>query len=172
MSREDSPLRKALADACFTGYSHLLDHLVVPSGVEDAKTLAKGLSDLCEDPPDKNAYGVALSALPELFKAYDLGVDLGIDENYLVRTVHAFLFSAGRDSDKTTNVRSSSCGSGADLTQAYLTNANLTVAYLPNANLSNANLHWAVLTGVVWSNTTCPDGTNSDFNGGTCERNL
>ncbi len=127
MSREDSPLRKALADACFTGYSHLLDHRVVPSGVEDAKTLAKGLSDLCEDPLDKNAYGVALSALatifdsaadeategdlrehalPELFKAYDLGVDLGIDEDYLVRTVHAFLFSAGRDSDKTTNVRS------------------------------------------------------------------
>ena len=30
----------------------------------------------------------------------------------------------------------------------------------------------AVLTGVTWDNTTCPDGTNSDVNGGTCEGHL
>ena len=30
----------------------------------------------------------------------------------------------------------------------------------------------ADLTGVYWHDTTCPDGTNSDENGDTCENNL
>jgi uncharacterized protein YjbI with pentapeptide repeats len=36
-------------------------------------------------------------------------------------------------------------------------------AYLFRANLTGANL-----TGVLWSNTTCPDGSNSKDNIGTC----
>jgi uncharacterized protein YjbI with pentapeptide repeats len=54
--------------------------------------------------------------------------------------------------------------SGANLSGANLTNANLT-----GANLKGANLHTATLTGVIWNNTTCPDGTNSSSNvGKTC----
>ena len=41
----------------------------------------------------------------------------------------------------------------ANLTGATLTRANLTGADLTGANLIEANL-----TGVIWSNTTCPDG--------------
>ena len=37
----------------------------------------------------------------------------------------------------------------------------------PGADLSGADLR-----GVDWYNTTCPDGTNSDDNGNTCEDNL
>ncbi len=83
---------------------------------------------------------------------------------------------------------------GADLTSATLTGANLALVNLSGVNLSNANLNGAslalvdlaganlsgaTLTGatglkqstlknVVWSNTTCPDGTNSNNDSGSC----
>jgi hypothetical protein len=55
----------------------------------------------------------------------------------------------------------------ANLAQAYLAGANLTGANLAGANLTGANV-----TGVQWSNTTCPDGTNSNNDGGTCVGHL
>ena len=63
---------------------------------------------------------------------------------------------------------------GAILTGADLTGANLSSADLRGADLSAANLRGATglptatLTGAVWGTTTCPDGTTSDQNGGTC----
>jgi hypothetical protein len=66
--------------------------------------------------------------------------------------------------------------SGTDLSNANLNEANLSGANLSFANLSGTNLNQADLTGanltgaittganfnkVTWSNTTCPDGTNS-----------
>jgi hypothetical protein len=66
--------------------------------------------------------------------------------------------------------------SGTDLSNANLNTADLSGANLSFANLSGANLNKADLTGanltgaitsganfnkVTWSNTTCPDGTNS-----------
>jgi uncharacterized delta-60 repeat protein len=62
---------------------------------------------------------------------------------------------------------------GADLTGANLSGANLTRANLKDANLTGANLTNAQLDpthvlGAIWSNTVCPDGTNSDAAGGTC----
>jgi YVTN family beta-propeller protein len=57
---------------------------------------------------------------------------------------------------------------GANLAGANLTGANLTGADLSNANLTGAILKGANLKGVIWSNTTCPDGTNSTADGGTC----
>jgi uncharacterized protein YjbI with pentapeptide repeats len=57
---------------------------------------------------------------------------------------------------------------------ANLSGANLIGANLSNANLSQTNLELATgmstaaLTGVIWSKTTCPDGTNSNKDGGTC----
>jgi hypothetical protein len=62
----------------------------------------------------------------------------------------------------------------ANLVEANLTDTTLTNANLSNANLIDANLQGAVgfpsatITGVIWGNTTCPDTTNSDNDGGTC----
>jgi hypothetical protein len=73
--------------------------------------------------------------------------------------------------------------SGADLGGAILTGANLQAANLAGANLAGANLTRAILvaanltgakltranlTDVVYGSTTCPDGSLSDNNGGTC----
>lgn len=80
----------------------------------------------------------------------------------------------------------------SDFNSANFTGANLTNARLPRANLDEANftnadlrgayfyelaivggiISWASYTDVIWANTTCPDGTNSDANGGTCADNL
>jgi hypothetical protein len=57
---------------------------------------------------------------------------------------------------------------GAELAAANLHGANLTDANLSGADLSGANLKGSDLTGVTWSNTVCPDGSNSDADGGTC----
>jgi uncharacterized protein YjbI with pentapeptide repeats len=68
--------------------------------------------------------------------------------------------------------------SNANLTQANLSGANLSGANLTNATLSQANLKGATglktatLTGVSWSKTTCPDGTLSTNDGGTCLNHL
>lgn len=79
-------------------------------------------------------------------------------------------------------------GTSADLTDADLTDADLTDADLFHADLNGANLNGANLTradirwgerdgsnltganldGVIWSDTTCPDGTNSGDHGNTC----
>ena len=69
---------------------------------------------------------------------------------------------------------------GANLTGANLTGAQLSLASLLNTNLTDANLFGANLSetpnlngvylgpadlsGAIWSNTTCPDGSNSDTN--------
>ncbi len=55
----------------------------------------------------------------------------------------------------------------ADLAQAVLYQANLTDADLDDANLTGTDLQDSVmtgasLTGVVWSDTLCPNGTNSN----------
>jgi uncharacterized protein YjbI with pentapeptide repeats len=73
---------------------------------------------------------------------------------------------------------------GADLQAANLNGTNLTDANLSGANLSGANLNDANVTGgnlsgasvtvdtnfnrATWRHTTCPDGTSSDNDGGTC----
>ena len=67
--------------------------------------------------------------------------------------------------------------SNTDLTSATLwytdlSNADLEDADLRYADLSSADLSNADLTGVNWGDTICPDGTNSDNNGDTCENNL
>ena len=55
-----------------------------------------------------------------------------------------------------------------DLTGASLTNVDLTSSDLNKVNLSNADLTNADFSGVVWIDTTCPDGTNSDDHNNTC----
>ncbi len=66
---------------------------------------------------------------------------------------------------------------GDDLTGASLADANLTGANLQGANLTDATLAGATVAGanlqkVTWSNTTCPDGSNSNADGGTCQSHL
>jgi uncharacterized protein YjbI with pentapeptide repeats len=61
--------------------------------------------------------------------------------------------------------------SGFDLSDVDLAGAFLTDTNLTNADLEGSNLAGADLTGVTWSNTICPDGTNSDADGGTCVNN-
>jgi phospholipase C len=66
---------------------------------------------------------------------------------------------------------------GADLEGAELMNADLHGANLIGADLANANLTGATLQGantnkVIWSNTVCPDGSNSSSDGGTCQGHL
>ena len=58
--------------------------------------------------------------------------------------------------------------SGTLLNGANLSGANLHGADLTGANLTGANLSGANLNRVVWSHTTCPDGTSSDNDGGSC----
>jgi probable HAF family extracellular repeat protein len=66
---------------------------------------------------------------------------------------------------------------GANFARANLSAANFTDTNLKDVNFSNATLVGAQITGanvhdVIWLNTICPDGTNSDANGGTCEGHL
>jgi len=60
----------------------------------------------------------------------------------------------------------------ADLTGADLSNGSLYFTLLTGADLTGADLNGTVLSAVIWNNTTCPDGTNSDNNGQTCANNL
>jgi hypothetical protein len=67
------------------------------------------------------------------------------------------------------------CGanlSGTDLTDGDLTGAILTGADLTRATLCGADLRDAEVNGVSWGDTICPDCTNSNDNGGTCEGHL
>lgn len=69
---------------------------------------------------------------------------------------------------------------GTDLTNANMDGVNASGASFDGANLTNvdftaANLSGATgmasttRSGITWNSTTCPDSTNSDSNGGTCE---
>ena len=62
--------------------------------------------------------------------------------------------------------------SDRDLSYVNLSAANLNYTMLQGADLRNANLAGADLSGTIWYGTICPDGTNSDDNGNTCENNL
>jgi hypothetical protein len=57
---------------------------------------------------------------------------------------------------------------GANLIGTNLQGANLQGTNLTNANLGGSTLKGASLGGATWSNTVCPDGTNSDADGNTC----
>ena len=67
---------------------------------------------------------------------------------------------------------------GTSFAAARFVGANLRYARLNNVDLSRADLtgstlgHATGLSSVTWSDTTCPDGTNSDANGGTCVGHL
>ena len=59
-----------------------------------------------------------------------------------------------------------------DFSGTNFSNFDMSGADLSGSNLTGANLIGANLQSVMWSNTICPDGANSDNNGNTCENNL
>lgn len=62
---------------------------------------------------------------------------------------------------------------GANLQGTNLFNTALIETNFTNANLTGAlNVNTANRENPIWSNTICPDGTNSDANGNTCEGHL
>jgi uncharacterized protein YjbI with pentapeptide repeats len=61
---------------------------------------------------------------------------------------------------------------GADLAGSQFGRADLTGVNFTDADLSGSSPYYATVTGVTWSNTICPDGTNSDSDGGTCASDL
>jgi hypothetical protein len=61
---------------------------------------------------------------------------------------------------------------GADLAGADLGGANFQRADLNLANLSGANVQGANFGNALWVATTCPDGTDSTSDGGTCTGHL
>jgi uncharacterized protein YjbI with pentapeptide repeats len=99
--------------------------------------------------------------------AYANGADLtrfsddGVDLSGLVLT-NAFLWEASMTNDNLTD---------ADFFDSFVA-VTLDDSNLTGVNFEGANLSEASLTNVVWSNTTCPDGSNSDNDGGTCANNL
>lgn len=112
-------------------------------------------------------------------------VDLtGADLSDLVSFSEAIGESGGGDSPNNSFGGRSLSFQGSNLTSANFSNdalfeSNFSDTVLNNTNFTNANIHTvnfngatmmdtAILTGVVWNNTTCPDGTNSDNNGNTC----
>lgn len=60
----------------------------------------------------------------------------------------------------------------AVLEEASLSNANLSNANFEGANLKNAEMENTNLNGVIWNNTICPDGSNSNDHGNTCNDHL
>ena len=62
---------------------------------------------------------------------------------------------------------------GADLTNASFDGATLIFVGFSDANLTGSDIGQAeLLQNIDWSNTICPDGTNSDSDGDTCINNL
>jgi uncharacterized protein YjbI with pentapeptide repeats len=101
-----------------------------------------------------------------------VGVSLEGDNLLRARLGNARLIGADMREDNLNGAQLQSAFlGGANLDGANLHGANLTGADLSRADLAGANLHGAVLSGVTWSNTTCPDGTNSNSDGGTCTNN-
>jgi phospholipase C len=62
--------------------------------------------------------------------------------------------------------------SGANLRGATLRGTNLDGADLTNANLAGATLQGDNVNRVIWSNTICPDNSNSSSDGGSCKNHL
>ena len=61
---------------------------------------------------------------------------------------------------------------GIDMSGLNLSGVNFQGANFTGANLNSANMSFTNLSRVIWSNTTCPDGTNSNAHGSTCAGHL
>ena len=159
---------------------------ILQSSIADAETYRDSLLVLLED---SNTSNDELESMIEtannsiLTLQSDLVVQQDLVAEWIVRAIRND-FSNANLSDTDLSYANLM---GAILRFADLSNANLTYAglngadvrfadlsgaYLRDAYLYGADLTGADLTGVYWNDTTCPDGTNSNDNGNTCENNL
>ena len=60
----------------------------------------------------------------------------------------------------------------ANLANSYLTDSDFRGSWVHFADFSSATTNSADFSYAEWYRTTCPDGTNSENNGNTCENNL
>ncbi len=60
----------------------------------------------------------------------------------------------------------------SNFTNTLFVNTTLDSVSFVNTNLLGANFSGSIRNNIFWSNSTCPDGTNSDNNGNTCEGHL
>ena len=87
--------------------------------------------------------------------------------------VHAVLYGAQIQGSNFTNANFSNASlRNAAFINTMLTNSNLTGADLTFTGFSGSDLSTTNRTDVIWSHTTCPDGTNSDEHDNTCEGHL
>lgn len=82
-------------------------------------------------------------------------------------TVFAWAANPPEPTPASTDLRGADL-TGADLRDADLDGADLSGATLTGADLGGASLDGARLKDVVWSGTTCPDGSLSDDHDATC----
>ena len=80
-----------------------------------------------------------------------------------------FVNSNLSDSDFSGALATNADFTGATLADSIIVGADFTGADFTNANLTDAFVFETTVTNAIWSNTICPDGTNSDSNNGTCE---
>jgi hypothetical protein len=154
------------------GVGDTCDNCINTANADQADADGDGRGDACDSGGGSDAYvcsGVGADCsnpivpYPDLYQCDLTGTTLsGADLTYACLNgavlINANLFGAVLNN--------------ADLSNADLSGADLSFADLPGANLTGANLNGAVLDNVIWWNTTCPDGTNSNDHGNTCVGHL
>jgi uncharacterized protein YjbI with pentapeptide repeats len=113
--------------------------------------------------PNANLAGADLTGLTDT-----TGVELGGTNLTDVNLSNASLPSE----DLTDTNLTSADLTGADLADGDFTNTTLTDANLTSASLDGADLDTTAITGVIWLNTTCPNGTSSNAYDSGCESAL
>jgi hypothetical protein len=98
------------------------------------------------------------------------GVFLSAANAYQAVLVNANLTGANLlNSNLTSALLNGAILNSANMTNATFVSADVTGADMTSANLTGATFAFTAGTdSVIWSATTCPDGSNSDDNGGTC----
>ena len=177
---QSQPLAGASA-TCTLSYASAGGHTIVAtySGTDGfASSVSAGLSEIVTSTQCRTLSGCNL-AKTDLSGANLTGANLsGANLNKATLT-NAVLTGANLNASNLNEVAASGANlananlSGANLQGANLSGANLSAANLTGANLTGVNLTGAITTGavfdkVIWSNTVCPDGTNSDSHGQTC----
>ena len=182
---QSQPLAGASA-TCTLSYASAGAHTIVAtySGTDGFESsVSAGLSEIVTSTQCRTLSGCNLSKT-DLSGASLTGANLsGANLNKATLT-NAVLTDANLNASNLNDVAASGANlananlsganlNGASLQGANLSRANLSAANLTGANLTGVNLTGAITTGaafdkVIWSNTVCPDGTNSDSHGQTC----
>lgn len=102
------------------------------------------------------------------------GADLtGVDLSYRMLVEMNFNGSDLTGANLSASIFSGSTFENAVMREINADTANFKVVDFTGADLTGArNMDTAVIVGVTWSGTTCPDGVSSDDAGGTCEGHL